>query len=65
MQQTYNFSRCDNIDPTGDDIATDINTALRGDKPPFEAVMSGIESFSIACGFELNGSGIGPILRAE
>jgi len=27
--------------------------------------MSGIESFFIACGFELNGSGIGRIPRAE
>jgi hypothetical protein len=43
----------------------DISTSIRGDEPPFEAVMSGIESFFTACGFELNGSGIGRIPRAE
>ena len=65
MEQTYSFSRNDNIEPTGAQIVTDISTSIRGDSPPFEAVMSGIESFSIACGFELIGSGIGPVPRAE
>ena len=65
MEQNYNFSRNDNITPTGNNVSTNISTSIRGDEPPFEAVMSGIESFSIACGFELNGSGIGRIPRAE
>jgi hypothetical protein len=65
MEQNYNFNRNDNIDPTGTNISTDISTSIRGDEPPFEAVMSGMEGFLIACGFELNGSGIGRIPRAE
>jgi hypothetical protein len=65
MEQNYNFNRNDNIDPTGTNISMDISTSIRGDEPPFEAVMSGIESFFTACGFELNGSGIGRIPRAE
>jgi len=65
MEQNYNFNRNDNIDPTGTNMSTDISTSIRGDEPPFEAVMSGMEGFLIACGFELNGSGIGRIPRAE
>ncbi len=48
MEQNYNFNRNDNIDPTGTNISIDISTSVRGDEPPFEAVMSGIESFSVA-----------------
>ena len=65
MEQTYSFSRNDNIEPTGTLIAADISTSIRGDHPPFEAIMSGIESFAVACGFELNGSGIGRIPPVE
>ena len=65
MEQNYNFNRNDNTDPTGTNISMDISTSIRGDEPPFEAVMSGMEGFLIACGFELNGSGIGRIPRAE
>jgi hypothetical protein len=65
MEQNYNFNRNDNIDPTGTNMSTDISTSIRGDEPPFEAVMSSMEGFLIACGFELNGSGIGRIPRAE
>ncbi len=65
MEQNYNFSRQDNINPTGTQIAANIHTSIRGDYPSFEAVMSGVESFTIACGFELNGSGIGPVPPVE
>ena len=65
MEQNYSFSRDDNIEPTGAQVATNISTSIRGNDPSFEAIMSGIESFSIACGFELNGSGIGRIPPVE
>ena len=61
MQQSYNFSRNDDIDPTGSEIQTNINTSIRGTAPSLDAVLSGVQSFVIACGFEIGGSGIAPV----
>ena len=35
------------------------STGVRAINLPLDAVLSGVESFTVACGFELNGSGIG------
>jgi hypothetical protein len=42
-----------------------INTQVLGADLPLDQVLSGVESFSIACGFTLNGSGIGLIPKPE
>jgi|TARA_Y100000361_G_C11139474_1_gene334145 hypothetical protein len=57
----YQFNRNEEITPTGGIIAEDVSTTIRGDNPSLDAVLSGINTFVPACGFELNGSGIGLI----
>ena len=61
MQQSYNFSRNDDIDPTGAEIQTNINTSIRGTNPSLDAVLSGVQSFVIACGFDIGSSGIATV----
>jgi hypothetical protein len=58
MEQNYNFNRNDNTDPTGTNISMDISTSIRGDEPPFEAVMSGIESFLLLAALSLTGAAL-------
>ena len=65
MQYNYHFGRNDEIEPTGSQIQTDVNTSLRGTEPSLDVVLSGVQSFVIACGFELGGSGIGPVAAAS
>jgi len=65
MDQTYQFSKHDEWDPTGTQVKESVNTAIRGNDPSFESIMKGMESFLLGCGFELNGSGIGRIPPAE
>ena len=65
MQKNYQFSKQDQIEPTGTQVKEDGNTSIQGDDPSFEAIMKGMESFCLGCGFELNGSGIGRIPPAE
>jgi len=65
MNKTYHFHKTDELDPTGTQVKEDVNTSIRGDDPTFEAIMQGMESFCLGCGFELNGSGIGRIPPAE
>ena len=61
MQHNYNFSRNDEIDPTGNQIQTDVNTSIRGTNPSLDAVLSGVQSFIVACGFDIDGSGIAAV----
>ena len=61
MQQTFNFSRNDDYEPTGREIQTNINTSIRGTTPSLDAVLSGVQSFVIACGFDIGDSGIAPV----
>ena len=61
MQHNYNFSRNDEIEPTGSQIQTDINTSIRGTDPSLDAVLSGVQSFVVACGFDIGGSGIAAV----
>jgi len=61
MQQSYNFSRNDEVDPTGAEIQTNINTSIRGTTPSLDAVLSGVQSFVVGCGFDIGGSGIAPV----
>ena len=61
MQNTYNFSRSEDFDPTGSQISTDVNTSIRGNDPSLDAVLSGVQSFVIACGFDIGNSGIAPV----
>jgi hypothetical protein len=65
MQNIYEFRREDDINPTGGEIQTQVNTSIRGTDPSLDAILSGVQSFIVACGFELNGSGIGHIPPAE
>jgi|TARA_R110002051_G_C8334187_1_gene437203 hypothetical protein len=65
MQNIYEFRREDDINPTGGQIQTQVNTSIRGTDPSLDAILSGVQSFIVACGFELNGSGIGHIPPAE
>jgi len=64
MKYNYNFNRDEDVDPTGQ-VVENISTAINGDaiNLPLDAVLSGVESFTIACGFELNGSGIGLVSK--
>ena len=64
MDYIYNFNRDENVDYTGQFVET-ITTQIRGKDLPLGPVCSGIENFAIACGFELNGSGIGLISKPE
>ena len=61
MQQNYNFTRNDEIEPTGAQIQTDISTSIRGTDPSLDAVLSGVQSFVIACGFDIGSSGIATV----
>jgi len=61
MQQSFQFSRNDEIDPTGAEIQTNVNTSIRGITPSLDAVLSGVQSFVIACGFDIGHSGIAPV----
>ena len=58
MDYFYNFNRDEDVDYTGQYVET-ISTSIRGRDIAIEPLLSGVESFAIACGFELNGSGIG------
>jgi len=58
---TYQFNRQEDIDPTGGLVAEDICTTIRGADPTLDQVLSGLSSFVPACGFNLNGSGIGVV----
>ena len=60
MKYNYNFNRDEDVDPTGQAIEN-ISTTINGDAAnlPLDTVLNGVESFTLACGFELNGSGIG------
>jgi hypothetical protein len=61
MQHNYSFSRNDEIEPTGNQIQTDVNTSIRGTDPSLDAVLSGVQSFVVACGFDIGGSGIAAV----
>jgi len=61
---TYQFERTDDIDPAvSNQVSDTIQTQVRGQDPSFDAIMSGVESFCLAAGFVLNGSGIGPVAK--
>ena len=61
MQLNYHFGRNDEIEPTGSQIQTDVNTSIRGTDPSLDSVLSGVQSFVIACGFDIGHSGIAPV----
>lgn len=64
MKYNYIFNREEDVAATGQ-IIENINTSINGDEInlPLNAVLSGVENFTIACGFELNGSGIGLVSK--
>ena len=64
MDYSYGFNRDEDTEYTGQYIET-IHTQIRGRDLPLGSVFSGIESFTVACGFELNGSGIGLVAKPE
>ena len=64
MHYSYNFNRDEDVEYTGQYVET-INTQIRGKDLPLGPLFSGIESFTAACGFELNGSGIGLVAKPE
>ena len=64
MDYSYTFNRDEDVEYTGQYVET-INTQIRGKDLPLGPLFSGIESFTAACGFELNGSGIGLVAEPE
>ena len=64
MDYSYTFNRDEDVEYTGQYVET-INTQIRGKDLPLGPLFIGIESFTVACGFELNGSGIGLISKPE
>lgn len=64
MDYNYNFNRDEEVEYTGQYVQT-VNTQIRGRDLPLAPLFSGIESFTVACGFELNGSGIGLVAKPE
>ena len=64
MDYSYSFNRDEDVEYTGQYVET-INTQIRGKDLPLGPLFSGIESFTVACGFELNGSGIGLVAKPE
>jgi len=64
MDYIYNFNRDEDTDYTGQYIET-VATSVRGKDLPLEPLFSGVESFTLACGFKLNGSGIGLVAKPE
>tara|TARA_R100000008_G_scaffold86087_1_gene77844 strand:+ start:1578 stop:1769 length:192 start_codon:yes stop_codon:yes gene_type:complete len=55
----YSFHRQEEDEPTGATVSEDLQTNLRGLDPTLDQVLSGFEVFVPACGFDLQGSGIG------
>ena len=64
MKYNYSFSRDEDVNYTGQ-FVENISTQVLGADLPLDQVLSGVENFSIACGFILNGSGIGLISKPE
>ena len=58
MKYNYNFTRDEDVDYTGQYVEN-ISTTVMGEDLPLNQYLSGVEGFTVACGFELNGSGIG------
>tara|TARA_R110000751_G_scaffold76265_1_gene153685 strand:+ start:130 stop:324 length:195 start_codon:yes stop_codon:yes gene_type:complete len=64
MKYNYTFNRDQDVDYTGQ-FVENITTQILGADLPLNQVCSGIENFAAACGFELNGSGIGLVSKPE
>jgi len=68
MDCAYRFTRnYENPSPSGT-LEPSVNTAVLSyadQEILLDSVLSGMESFILACGFELNGSGIGPVPPAQ
>jgi|TARA_R110000751_G_C13700155_1_gene473266 hypothetical protein len=64
MDHSYSFNRDEEVDYTGQ-YTQGVQTHIRGRDLPLGPIFSGIESFTVACGFELNGSGIGLVAKPE
>lgn len=62
----YSFSKSfDDPTPlTGQAVAQDINTSVRGEAIQMDHLFSNMETFLSACGYQLNGSGIGLIPKS-
>ena len=58
MKYNYNFNRNEDVDPTGQ-VVENISTSINGDANnlPLDTVLSGVESFAIACGLGLVSKG--------
>jgi|TARA_R110000751_G_scaffold155271_4_gene260432 hypothetical protein len=64
MRYTYDFVRSDDVEYSGQ-YMEQIQTQVRGEDLPLDSVCSGVESFFIAAGFTLNGSGVGLVPNEE
>ena len=62
MKYNYNFTRNEDVDYTGQYVEN-ISTTVLGEDLPLNLYLSGVEGFTVACGFELNGSGIGLVAK--
>jgi hypothetical protein len=64
MKYNYLFNRDEDVDYTGQ-FVENITTNCLGEDLTLEQILGGVENFSIACGFTLNGSGIGLVPKSE
>ena len=62
---SYSLNRTYDDPITGQVVAQDVNTTIRGEEVQVIDILSGTQNFLISCGYELNGSGVGLIAPAE
>lgn len=62
---SYSFNRSYDDPITGQVVAQDVNTTLRGYDVTITDLLSGMQNFLTSCDYELNGSGVGLVAPAE
>jgi hypothetical protein len=65
MRYIYDFHRDEDIEQYSGQFTESVSTQIRGEDVVLDSFFSGVESFSIACGFTLNGSGIGLVAKPD
>mgnify|MGYP001193464203 CR=1 FL=1 len=64
MDCSYRFTRNYEKPPPSGTLEPSVDTSILSyadQEIPLDSILSGMESFIIACGFDLEGSGIGPV----
>jgi len=58
---SYSYNRSYDDPITGQVVAQDVNTTIRGEEVQISDILSNTQNFLVSCGYELNGSGVGLI----